>query len=169
MRKITIGFSKNSDNKIFSVGLQDYMGKGYSHCFVKYYTKKHLGDDAIYHSSLSAGVGYMSQTIFEETNTIVMMYEIEVSDEAYKAIREALFKVCGRKYGMMQNIGILLVDTLRKLGIKAKNPFVKGENCSEMVYRHILSVLYPEFEYDPDTISPKDVEDILNKKAIRIL
>jgi hypothetical protein len=169
MRKITVGFSKNADNKVFSRGLQDYMDRDYSHCFVKYFTKRHLGDDAIYHSSLSAGVGYMSQTIFEENNTIVLMYEIEVSDEMYTSIREGLFKVCGRKYGMMQNIGILLVDALRKLGIKAKNPFVKGENCSEMVYRHILSVLYPEYDYDPDTISPKDVEDILNKKAKRIL
>lgn len=169
MRTVTIGFSRNSHNKIFSVGLQDYMDTNYSHCFVKYHTKSHLGDDAIYHSSLSAGVGYMSQTIFEEDNTIVMMYELEVSDEVYKRIREALFKVCGRKYGLMQNVGILIVDLLRSRGIKIKNPFVKGENCSEMVYRHVLMELFPEHKYDPDTITPREVEDILNKVAKRVL
>lgn len=169
MRKITIGFSKNADNKIFSAGLQDYMGKDYSHCFVKYNTKTILGDDAIYHSSLSAGVGYMSQTIFEEDNTIVMIYELEVEDGVYKKILEALFKVCGRKYGLMQNVGILIVDLLRSRGIKIKNPFVKGENCSEMVYRHVLMELFPEHKYDPDTITPREVEDILNKVAKRIL
>ena len=169
MRTVTIGFSKNADDKIFSIGLQSYMDRDYSHCFVKYHTKHHLGDDAIYHSSLSAGVGYMSQTIFEEDNTIVMLYELEVSDEVYKEIKEALFKVCGRKYGLMQNLGILIVDLLRGIGIKAKNPFVKGENCSEMVYRHVLANLFPEHKYDPDTITPSEVEDILNKVAKRIL
>jgi len=168
MRTITIGFSKNSDNKIFSVGLQEYMNRDYSHCFIKFNTKHHLGDNAIYHSSLSAGIGYMSQTIFEEDNTIVMLYELEVSEEVYKEIKQALFKVCGRKYGLMQNLGILTVDLLRNIGIKAKNPFVKGENCSEMVYRHVLMSLFPEHKYDPDTITPSEVEDILNKVAKRI-
>lgn len=169
MRTVTIGFSKNADNKIFSVGLQEYMNRDYSHCFVKYHTKQHLGDDAIYHSSLSAGVGYMSQTIFEEDNKIVMLFELEVTDEVYKEIKEALFKVCGRKYGMMQNIGIVIVNLLKNNGIKIKNPFDKGENCSEMVYRHVLMELFPEHKYDPDTITPREVEDILNIVAKRIM
>jgi hypothetical protein len=37
-----------------------------------------------------------------------------------------------------------------------------------MVYRHVLSVIAPEFKYDPDTITPKDIEVILNKIAKRI-
>ena len=169
MRKIYIGFSRNAEGKIFSRLLQDYMNKPYSHCFIEYKTKAHLGDDAIYHSSLSAGIGYASKTVFEEQNEIVGMYEVEVCDETYARIREELFKVCGRKYGLMQNLGIFAVDMLRNIGIKVKNPFVKDENCSEMVYRHALKVIKPELEYDPDTISPKEIEDILKLIGKRIL
>ena len=168
MKTMKIGFSRNNEDKIFSVLLQKYMNRSYSHCFVEYDTKEYLGDDAIYHSSLSAGIGYMSKVVFEESNDIVLMYEIEIPESIYYEIRESLFKVCGKKYGLMQNLGILIVDTARKLGIKMKNPLVEDENCSEMIYRHVLSILYPELKYDPNVITPRDVENILNKVGKRI-
>ena len=169
MRTLKIGFSKNKNDAIFSVLLQKWMKKEYSHCFIQYDVKRIFGDNAIYHSSLSSGIGYASKLVFEEANIIVAMYELEMSDEIYEQVRKELFKVCGRKYGMIQNIGIYFVDMLRKNGINVANPFTKDENCSEMVYRHALKVIDPTLDFDPNMITPKEIEEILKKIAKRIM
>lgn len=163
MRTLKIGFSKSKSDAIFSVLLQKYMNRNYSHVFVLYNTEKLMGDDSIYHSSLSSGIGFMSKSIFQEDNEIVQMYEIQISDEVYFEIRKQLFSVCGRKYGFLQNIGIAIVDLLGNIGIRIKNPFVKDQNCSELLFRHVISVAYPEYknDYDPNTVTPADIEFIL--------
>ena len=171
MRKLKIGFSRSADNEIFSVILQKYLGTDISHCFVMYDTKKHMGDDSIYHSAIGSGIGFYAKNVFEQENEIVRVYEIEVEDEIYIKIRQELFYNCGRKYGFWQNIGIAIVDFAKQVfGIKIQNPFRKDQNCSELIHRDVISIAFPEIakEYDPDTISPKQVEDIMKKVGTRI-
>ncbi len=166
MRKLKIGFSRSADDKIFSVMLQKYLKTDISHTFVMYDTAKHMGDDSIYHSSIGSGVGFFAKHVFEEENLIVRSYEIEVNDEIYSKIRRELFYNCGRKYGFCQNIGIAIVDFAREVfKVKIQNPFRKNQNCSELVHRHVIQIAFPEIakEYDPDTISPKQIEDIMKK------
>jgi len=130
-----------------------------------------MGDDSIYHSSMGSGIGFMAKHVFEEDNTIVMVYEIEVEDDVYSQIRKELFYNCGRKYGFWQNMGIVLVDFAKQVfKMKIQNPFRKDQNCSELVYRDVISIAFPEMaeEYNPDTISPKEVEDIMKKVGKRI-
>jgi len=160
---MTIGFSRNKNDMIFSVILQKYMKRNYSHCFIEFDTSSHLGDNAIYHSSLSSGIGYMSKAIFEDINVIVKYYTISMEDHVYDNIKRQLFSVCGKKYGLMQNVGIFLTNLLSAFLIKIKNPFTKGENCSEMVFRHCLSIIYPSLldKYDPETVTPSDIQDIM--------
>jgi hypothetical protein len=170
MRKICIGFSRSSDDKIFSVILQKYLKTDISHTFVVYNTKPHMGDDSIYHSSIGSGIGFVAKHVFEEENLIVRVYEIEVSDEIYSQIRKELFYNCGRKYGFWQNIGIAIVDFAKQVfKMKIQNPFRKDQNCSELVYREVVSIAFPELanEYNPDTISPKEVEDIMKQVGTR--
>lgn len=172
MRKIQIGFSKSRQDKIFSVILQKYLGTDFSHTFVIYNTKHHMGDDSIYHSAAGSGVGFMAKQVFEENNIIVSVYEIEVEDDVYVEIRKELFYNCGRKYGLIQNLGIVIVDFAKQVfKMKIQNPFRKDQNCSELVHRDVISIAFPEIakEYDPDTISPKEVEDIMKRVAKRIL
>lgn len=171
MRKLKIGFSKSNNDKIFSVILQKYLGTNYSHTFIMYDTSKHMGDDSIYHSSIGSGVGFFAKHIFEEKNKIVLIYEIEIADEVYNKIRQELFYNCGRKYGLMQNLGIAIVDFAREvLGVKIGNPFRENQNCSELVYRDVIQIAFPELskKYDPDTISPRDIEDIMKQVGTRI-
>lgn len=171
MRKLKIGFSRSADDKIFSVILQKYQKTDISHTFVIYNTKEHMGDDSIYHSAVGSGVGFVAKHVFEEENLIVRVYEIEVEDEIYKQIRKELFYNCGRKYGFWQNIGIAIVDFAKQVfKMKIQNPFRKDQNCSELVYREAISIAFPELanEYNPDTISPKEVEDIMKKVGKRI-
>ena len=171
MRKLKVGFSRSIDNKVFSVVLQKYLGTDYSHTFVMYDTARHMGDDSVYHSSIGTGIGFFAKHVFEEENLIVRVYEIEVDDEVYNKIRQELFYNCGRKYGLMQNLGIAIVDFAKQVfNIKIQNPFRKDQNCSELIHRDVIQIAFPEIakEYDPDTISPKQVEDIMKKVGKRI-
>ncbi len=170
MKKVKVGFSKNRHDAIFSIGLQKYMKTTYSHTFVEFDTKDSLGDDSIYHSSLSTGIGYMSKSNFEKDNEIMYTFELELSDEIYDDIRRSLFSVCGQKYGLSQNIGILIVDLCKKCGIIIGNPFPSSENCSEMLYRHVILEAYSEYkgEFDPNTITPLDIFNIVSIKGRRL-
>ena len=161
MRKLKIGFSGN--NKIGSRVLKWYMKKDYAHTFVQYDTKHHMGDDSIYHSSMASGVGFYANERFEEDNTKVLMYELEINDEIYIEIRKRLFTECGRKYAHLQNIGILIGDFLKGLGCSFDNPFREGLNCSELVFL-ALCMLHPELDidYDRNTIRPDHIQDILD-------
>jgi hypothetical protein len=166
MRKLKVGFSRSADNKIFSVILQKYLKTDISHTFVMFDTARHMGDDSIYHSSIGSGIGFVAKHVFEEENEIVRVYEIELKEEVYVKVRKELFYNCGRKYGFWQNIGIAIVDFAKQVfGVKIKNPFRKDQNCSELIHRDVIQIVYPEIakDYDPDTISPKQVEDIMKK------
>ena len=171
MRKLKVGFSRSADDKIFSVILQKYLNTDISHTFVMFDTVKHMGDDSIYQSSIGSGIGFTAKHVFEEENLIVRVYEVELEDEVYNKIRQELFYNCGRNYGFWQNIGIAIVDFAKQVfGIKIQNPFRKDQNCSELIHRDVISIAFPEIakEYDPDTISPKQVEDIMKTVGTRI-
>ena len=171
MRKLKVGFSRNAEGKVFSVILQKYLKTDISHCFVMYNTARHMGDDSVYHSSIGSGIGFVAKHVFEEENEIVRVYEIELEEDVYEKVRKELFYNCGRKYGFWQNIGIAIVDFAKQVfGINIQNPFRKDQNCSELVHRDVISIAFPEIakEYNPDTISPKDIEDIMKQVGTRI-
>lgn len=165
MRTLKIGFSRNKHDKIGSLVLQKYMKRDYSHCFVIFDTASKLGDDSVYHSAVQSGVGFMSMKVFLEDNIITKVYEIEVPDDIYFQIRKALFSECGRKYGFWQNIGVGIVDLFAKYGLNLKNPFPKYTNCSELLYRHVFQIAYNINDYDPDLVTPANVEEILKRIA----
>lgn len=113
----------------------------------------------------------MSETKFLENNEEIYLYKIEVTDEMYNTIKFNLFRECGDSYGIWQNMGILVVDFIRSLGINVKNPFTKGQNCSELIYREIIQKIFPEYpvKYDPQTVRPDHIEKILNSEGIEKL
>lgn len=160
MKTFYVGFSGNK--KIGSRILKRYMGTNYSHTFVEYKTAAHMGDDSIYHSAMGSGVGFYANERFEEINTKVSLYEISLDDELYVAIRKVLFKECGRKYAYLQNIGILIGEFLKGLGISFDNPFRDGLNCSELIFL-ALEMIHPELneKYDRNTIRPDHIQNIL--------
>jgi len=164
MKTFYIGLSRNKQNKIGSVILQKYMGKNYSHCFFEYDTMRGVDDNTIFHSAMSSGVSYWSNFQFEKVNTKSHLYEINVSDEVFKALRTKIHSRAGGHYAGWQNIGIILVDMCQNLGFDIKNPFRENENCSELVYLALVE-LHPELdkEYRQNTIRPDQIEDILEK------
>lgn len=59
----------------------------------------------------------------------------------------------------MQNAGIVFVD----VGLLKDTPWKDGRNCSELIYIKVLKKMIPELDYNPDTIKPHEIENIILK------
>ena len=162
MRKLYIGFSYT--DKIGSYALRKYMKTQFSHVFFELEHKHLFGQNTIFHASMSSGVSYWSDSNFNKVNTKTHLYEIELSEVKYKALRAKLHNRAGEQYGFMQNLGIVMVDIAKNLGISMSNPFRKDANCSELVF-YALVELHPELfiEFDANTIRPDHIKLILEK------
>jgi len=104
-------------------------------------------------------VNYEFEKYFLEKHEIIREYTIALCEESDRRIKHECYKEAGHVYGMMQNLGILLVD----LKLCKDTPWKKGRNCSELMYREFLKVIIPELDYNPDTIKPHHIEDIILK------
>lgn len=166
MKKFKIHLTKNKRGAIFSKAIMWYDNSEFSHCAIEFRLDK-LQEDVIYHSSLDSGVNFYSKLLFTEKNTIIHTYELEVEDHIYNIMMKHLVQSCGKKYAVFQNIGILFVDFAKKMGITIDNPWKFGYNCSELVYRHVILNNYSNIDwYDPETIKPSEVKDILDKLGV---
>lgn len=167
MKRLEIGFSRSTKRfAIISWLIRLYQKTSYSHIFFKVIHKPLFGVDTILHSNGASGVSYYSETVFLEKNKYTDMFELEISEDIYREIRAMCHQHLGRKYGFLQNIGILLVD----IGIFKRNPWQKGFNCSEIAFIG-LSKVYPELQtmFKRDTVKPSDIYSFLMKKAKKIL
>lgn len=169
MRNFKIHFSRSTKTfNQFSEVLQWYEGLPISHVLVEFETASHLGRDFVYHSAIGSGVSFMARDRFDKINEIMETYEIELPDEEYKIMRNSLLANCGESYAMMQNLGVLLVDTARRMGIPMSNPWKDGQNCSELIYRHVIPYICDKVEnkYDPDLVKPSEIRKILKEHDI---
>lgn len=166
MRKITLHFTRNKQGKIFSRLLQWYEGLPISHVAVELSTEKGLGQDFILHSVIGNGVSLISKNRFLKENEIIETYVLYFDEELYKTIRNNMLADCGEKYAFMQNIGIFLVDIVKVLGFNIENPYKSGQNCSELVYRHLITDEYKNFKYSPDLVKPSQIREMIKKQGL---
>lgn len=109
----------------------------------------------------------MTMKKFLAKNEIMETYEVTLSDDQYKEMRNNLLDNCGEHYAMMQNIGIFIVDKIRKLGVSISNPWKQGMNCSELVYRFVVPYICDMYhDTEPDLIKPSEIRDILGHHEI---
>lgn len=159
MRKLTVVFTKSK--KKFPIGSWLIMlgtMKPYSHVALKFESR--IFNSPTFYQASDGLVNYMSGTQFDKKHEIIVSYELEVEEEAYSKIREECHEEAGAPYGFMQNIGIVLADIASWVGLKIKNPFKEGRNCSELLYVHVFSKLGYK-ELDPDLVKPHHIEQLL--------
>ena len=130
----------------------------YSHCARGFYA---LGDIKMYYQANEGKVNYENEIPFLSKHEIVKSYKIQVNDEIYKKISRDCLKDAGVKYGLKQNLGIILVDIFELFGKKINNPWKSGKNCSELIYENVFKILFPELSYNKDTIKPHQIEKII--------
>lgn len=163
MRQITVGFSKSKKSfPIASWAIRLYQNTPFSHVYLREKIRV-FKDDLIIHASEGL-VQRMSQFQFDKKHEVVVEFTINIEDDLrYYELKDMMHKYSGDNYSVMQNVGIVWVDFCRNLcGKRKENPWQKGWNCSELVMV-ILQKLFPkEFEgYDPNTVTPKEVYNIL--------
>ena len=120
-----------------------------------------------YYQASEGKVNYEFEKFFHKKHKVVKTFKLQISEELDRSIKKACYEEAGNSYAMMQNIGIVLVDILAAIGIKIKNPWKKGRNCSELLYLKVLKPMFPELNYNPDTIKPHHIEEILISKGYK--
>lgn len=161
MRELEIVFTKSK--KCFPIGswlIQWYTKQPYSHV-----AKGHEVRDwgKAYYQASEGKVNYEYHTEFYKKHEVVKKYVLLIPTEVRTEINKACFQDAGKKYGMLQNIGIVFTDIAKKLGFNVDNPFKSGRNCSELLYLKVFKVLKPELDYDPEKIKPHEIEAIILK------
>jgi len=164
--QIVIGFSKS--NKKLALGsdiIRWYMGTKYSHIYVRIPKEQTNSiSDTIYHASAGMVHG-MSKTQFDKKHVVIEEFVLEVDTETYNHILLESQELCGADYGLLQNLGIVLVQLLKEAGLTINNPFISGWNCSEFVAIILLLIHYDVFkELKPNICTPKDIYLILKAK-----
>lgn len=164
MKTIGIGFSKSAKKfAIGSLAIRAYMQTDYSHVYVKFYSKSI--DRVLIYEAVGSGVRFISQKKWESHAKEMHYYEIEVSDESYMKLMQFCVDNAGEEYAFCQNLGIVIAK-LFKLN---KNPFVSGENCSEIVGK-ILKLEGFQICKNINLVTPKDIKNILEhnlSKAVK--
>ena len=155
MKEIKIVFTRSKKKIAFlSKAIMWWTNKNYSH--VARAVQIRDWGYRYYHAS-EGKVNYEYEKYFNEKHEVVKEYTLSVCEEIDRTIKKACYEEAGNAYGMMQNLGIFLID----IGLINKNPWKKGRNCSELIYLLVLKKLIPNIDYNPDTIKPHEVESII--------
>lgn len=162
MKTIEIVFTKSK--KQFAIGswlIRLWTWKSYSHVARK--VKISFLDKPVYFQANEGKVNWEYEDFFTQKHEIVKTMSFICTDKQLKDFNKLCWEQVGNKYGALQNIGIACVDFMRLFGVKISNPWKKGVNCSEALYRTIIVPEYGDLGYDPNTIKPHHIEEILKK------
>ena len=162
-KQLIIGFSKSK--KKFAIGsllIRLYQMTPYSHCYIKVQSHA-FPTPTIIHAS-EGKILRMSGTQFDKRHEIVEEFCLELNDTDYKEVTQLMHEISGDDYSIMQNIGIVLLDVARFFGIRMRNPWISGWNCSEFVMEMIKRYYPCKFKnIDPNTVTPKEIYAIMKE------
>jgi hypothetical protein len=161
--KIYVGFSHSRSGAIGSRLIKWYLGTEFSHTYLVVQIPL-MEETTVLHAT-GAGLFPASYAHFLEKNIPVREFELDISEDKLAEILNMAHRNFGEKYGFMQNIGVLFVQSLEKFGIKeARNPLNEGINCSEWLYEVLTDLYGPWTEKDKNLVTPKDVYEYLSNK-----
>lgn len=175
MGYIIVGLSRSKKScPVGSYVIRLYQGwTPYSHIYIRRKEPWFVSDQIVHASE--GKVLQMSGTQFDKRHKKILEYGIKIPDKTIwnpyrkeetslmRFIKDETKEIAGDDYGMMQNIGIALVDFMKLFGKDIKNPWQKGWNCSEFVTVVLQHVFPKAFEgVDPQTVTPKKVKKILD-------
>jgi hypothetical protein len=164
MSKIIVGFSKSKLKfPIGSWAIRAYQGTPFSHTYIRVESKRPDRSDHILHASEGI-IQHMSGTQFDKKHQVVYEYEIDIPEEKFMELKNAMHELSGANYSVMQNLGIVLVDFMAIFGKHIKNPWQKGWNCSEFVMDMLKLVFPGKYDHiDSNTVTPKQLRNMLKE------
>ena len=162
---ITIEVVFTKSKKKFPIGswlIRLWTRRSFSHVAVCFDTSKEYGTKTYYQAS-DGLVNYMAEDQFLKKHSIVESFTLVITEDQYKDIRNKCHREVGANYGFLQNVGIILSDITKFFGVKIKNPWKEGRNCSELLYDNILVYMGVD-SYDKDLIKPHHIEKIIKEE-----
>lgn len=166
MKQIDIIFTKSKKSfPIVSWGIMLWTGKDYSHVSRRI---DNLNWGNLYYQASEGKVNYEHEDVFSKKHEIIKIIKFKVPSHLDDEIRKKCWQDAGKPYGVLQNLGIIIVDIFKNIGIKIRNPWKSGRNCSELVYTTVLVPLFGDMGYDPETIKPHHIDQILTTKGIEL-
>ena len=161
MKELNIIFTKSKKKlPIGSWAIRWWTKKPYSHVARKVIL---MGDIPMYYQANEYSVNYEHESVFNQKHLLIDSFCLEITDECSKNVSRACLEEAGKEYALKQNIGIVLVDIAKRFGIRMKNPWKKGRNCSELIYTNVLKIMIPKLDYDENLIVPHQIEEIILK------
>jgi len=121
---------------------------------------------------LEAGTKEVSFDLFDKYEKKQSSYEIWIpkgvtEEEIERALKKTQKEFVHKTYGYLQLIGFAMKIGLQKIGIQINNPIKLGSICSEVDWYYLKELMPHIFKkYDRDSVSPKDLRDIILKHPI---
>jgi hypothetical protein len=158
---ITIGFSRpKSKLAVLAHLIRLFEGRTpYSHVFISWHSSS-LNRTLIYEAR-GDGVNFTNEHSFNKKNKVVATFELEVSPQEKTEILQFCIDNSRTQYGHLQVLGIGIIKIARKIGCKIKNPFTKGNVCSEIAAR-IISMLGVSITEDLNLVGPRYIYEVLD-------
>lgn len=142
----------------------------FSHAFISVYSKG-LDRHLIYQAT-QAGVFFYSTQSFSTVSVEVKAFDIELTDEASKAMLRWCVDQLGKHYGVTQLLGMVLVRIAALFKVKIKNPFSNNSNnfiCSELVIEALRAGGFMFASEDQDNIGLKEAHNLAERLTSNIL
>ncbi len=158
MKRITVGFSTDSDSKTSRL-IRWWMGTSFSHTYL-YFKIEGFRDETVF-QAVGSGLELISLNKFLSENKVIAEFQMTIPDDVYNDILNKCHQAAGDDYAFWQNVG----DVLAQIFHLKKNPFTKGHNCSEWIAECIIVIdpeAFSEFE-DLNLVRPNHVFDYLEK------
>lgn len=129
---IYVGLSKPNTTKIGAEAIAWWMGKPYSHAYIRFESSDPDIPSNVYQASHGM-CHFLTLENFEQTNFRVKEYVIPVSNEIRKKVLIRCMKLAGVKYSYAELAKIFVSDVANYLGYSLKFQNSQGYICSELV------------------------------------
>jgi hypothetical protein len=161
MKTIKIGFSKPNTFKVGAWAIQKWIGKDYSHVYIRY------SDDQSRDVVFQAAHGLVHPILFDhflEHNIPVDEVSLEFSDAEYQQLRNFYYHNMGKPYDYGDLIKIVCYDIAMKFGFKINTIDYSGYICSELAAKMLSDIKGYNFNKAINLVSPSDVEQVLEER-----
>jgi hypothetical protein len=165
VRRVRVGFSKAKapTGKPLSFLIRKVTGRPYSHAFLRWRTGD--GQWLCYHAAVS-GLNFVGEEAYEKTIDLITEYETDLSEEQFREVLRYCVRKSGTSYSYLGLVGMVYVLLMRRLGVRAKNPFADGDRtsfCDELIIRLMQTVHKLDASLDPEASDPGDLEDEIKR------
>jgi hypothetical protein len=162
MEHIYVGFSSPKKRMIGAKLICDWLGKPYSHVYIKFISSNSNLPNVVYHAAKGM-VHFVSEENFNEVNETHLLYCLNIDSSQKLSIVRHCINIASVEYGYIELLKIFISNVYYKItkkNIDFKNH--KGYICSELVGEILKKTIKINFKKPLFLLTPKDIEYYLD-------